>query len=236
MNKKIFGLISLVLLFSVHSQIWSWDIYSQDKNIFVGNIVFPQNLKNIPHISLYQRGLKIQAEIDNSGKKIQFTISEEKKYKKFHFLIAQYIQPKIENNTVKYLKIGIKQSYKLYKLELVEIYDPQKSRNKKESNFYHWEIKEKKIGSQRIIPDDTLIIIFNPQYIEKIEGGSNFELPKIFIKNDILKLAGSEEKLCDEVNELLMASLDLNIFHTKPISEIKSVHKKKLTIAMSYPE
>jgi len=228
--------ILFVLISMISSQTLCWDMYSLDKNLFVGNIIFPQNVKNVPQIFLYQRGLKLQAETDNASKKIQFTITEEKKYNKFHFLITQYVHPKIENNTVQCLQIGKKQDYKLYKLELVEIHDPQKSSTKKGSDFCHWEIKEKKIGPEKIIPDDTLIILFNPAYVEKVEGGNNFELRKICIKSDLLKLAGSEEKLHDEVNELLMASLDLNILHTKPTAEIKPDYKKKLVVAMSNPE
>jgi len=237
MSKKIFSLISLLFLaITTHSKIFSWDAYSLDKNLFVGNILFPQTIKSIPQISLYQRGIKIQTETDDSGKKIQFTVSEEKRHKRLHFLITPYVQPKLENGIVTCLKISRKQNYKLYKLKLIETRDSQKSDMGKGSIRYRWEINEKKLGTERIIPDDTLIIIFNPHYIEKIDEGSNFELPKIWIKNNILELAGSEEKLHDEVNELLMASLDLNILHIKPTSEIKSDHKKKLIIAMSNPE
>jgi len=229
MNKKIWNLISLLLLATtMYSHIHGWDVYSLDKNLFVGNILFPQQVKTIPQISLYQRGIKIQTETDDSGKKIQFTISEEKRNKEIHILITQYVQPKVEDGIVRYLKISRKQAYKLYKLTFVE--------TGKNGNSYRWNIREKQLDAKRIIPDDTLIVIFNPQYIEKVDEGSNFELPKVWIKQNILELAGSEEKLHDEVNELLMASLDLNILHTKPTSEIKSDHSKKLIIAMSNPE
>jgi len=223
MNKKISNLLFLLFLaITIHSNTLSWDVYSLDKNLFVGNILFPQSVSIIPQICLYQRGTKIQTETDNSGKKIQFTVSENKKHNKLHFLITQYAQPKMENNIVTGLKVGRKQNYKLFRLKFI--------------NQNRWNIREKKLESERIIPDDTLIIIFNPNYVEKVDGGNSFELPKVLIKENILELAGSEKKLHNEVNELLMASLDLNTLHIKPTSEIKSDHKKKLVIAMSTPE
>jgi len=237
MNKKIYFFISLLFLTTaIHKTAHCWDFYSLDKNLFVGNILFPQTIKTVPQVLLYQRGIKLQTETDDSSKKIQFTVTEERKCKKIHFLVTQYVQPNIEKNIVTGLKIGRKQDYKLYKLRLIEKRNTQKSDSEKNNTSYHWQIEEKKLAPERRIPDDTLIVIFNPNYIEKIDEGSSFELPKIWIRPDILELAGSEEKLHDEVNELLMASLDLNILHSKPTSEIKPNHKKKLVIAMSNPE
>lgn len=223
MNKKILSLLSLLFLVATqHFEIVGWDVYSLDKNLFVGNIIFPSNIKTIPQVPLYQRGTKVQTEMDNPGKKIQFTLSEDKKQRDFYFLITQHVQPKVKNNIVKYLKVHQNQAYKLFHL--------------KRSGAKLWKIQEEELSEKRIIPDETLIIIFNPSYVDKVTEGNNFELPKILIKKDILALAGSEEKLHDEANELLMACLDLNILHIKPTSEIKSDYKKKLVIAMSTPE
>ena len=70
MNKKIFK-FSFVFLFSVLTILTlsnnflmasNWDIYSLDKNVFVGSIIFPKSIKNLPEISLYRRGLKIKTE------------------------------------------------------------------------------------------------------------------------------------------------------------------------------
>ncbi|MFC1842625.1 hypothetical protein ACFLYU_03135 [Candidatus Dependentiae bacterium] len=231
-----FLFVTLIAISSVKT--FCWDMYSFDKNLFVGNILFPQTITKIPQISLYRRGLKIQAETENACKKVQFTISEDKECKRFYVLITPYLQPQIEDNTVKCLKIEAAQSYKLYEIKLFVTQDTRATstftkNTQKSKESYFWQIRERKIREDRAIPDDALIVIFNPDYVEKLEGGNDLELPKIIIKNNVLELAGSEKKLQAEADELLMASLDLNILHTKPTSEIKPEYKKKLVIAMS---
>jgi len=217
-----------------HSKLFSWNMYSFDKNLFVGNMLFPHTISNIPQIPVYQKGLKIQTEVDNSSKKIQFTISEDKECRHFYLLITQYIQPKIEDNTVQCLKIEPGQTHKFYKITLIAKRE-DKNLKDKDNISYSWKVKDKKL-TQGIIPDDTLIILFNSDYVEKLDGGNDLELPKIIIKNNILELAGSEKKLHNEANEILMGSLDLNILHIKPTAEVKPEYKKKLVIAMSNSE
>ncbi|KKP29746.1 MAG: hypothetical protein UR12_C0003G0020 [candidate division TM6 bacterium GW2011_GWF2_30_66] len=242
MNKNIFNFLFALLILTVSGNFLNalnWDIYSIDKNIFVGNIIFPKNIKDLPQISLYRRGIKIKTENETSNKKIQFTLSEDKSYKKFYLLITKSITPDIDDNTVKCLKIDPKQAYKFYELT---IYTNQELtinpiNNLKEiKDVYSWNIQNMKLNSYGIIPDDTLIMIFNPDYIESIEPGTSLELPKIIIKKNILQLAGSEKKLSDETNELLLSCLDLNIIHTNPASEVKPEYKKKLIVAMAHPD
>jgi len=242
MNKKRFNSLFVFLMLTISGGFLdasNWDIYSLDKNVFVGNIIFPKDIKNLPQVSLYRRGIKIKTENEASNKKIQFTISEDKSCRKFYMLITKTVTPDIEENVVKYLKISPNQNYNLYELT---IFTNQESAinpiNKKEEikETYSWQIQQKRINKEGIIPDDTLIVIFNPDYIDKLEGGSNLELPKIIIKKDILKQAGSEEKLTDETNELLLSSLDLKILHSNPASEVKPEYKKRLVVAMANPD
>lgn len=243
MNKNIFKFLFALLILilpKIYLNALNWDIYSIDKNVFVGSIIFPKTIKNLPQISLYRRGIKIKTENEDSNNKIQFTISEDKAYRKFYLLITKSIMPNIDDNTVKCLKIDPKQSYKLYEftiytnqeLTINPINNLQETRE-----IYSWNVQNIKLNSLGIIPDDTLIMIFNPNYIDSIEPGNSLELPKIIIKKNILELAGSEKNLSNETNELLLSCLDLNIIHTTPTSEIKKAdNNKKLIVAMANPD
>ena len=173
------------------------------------------------------------------NKKIQFTVAEDKSCRRFFLLITKSITPDIDDNTVKHIIIDPKQDYKFYELN---IYTNQElainpiSKQQEVRETYSWMIQNRRINRDGIIPDDTLIMIFNPNYIESIGHSTSLELPKIIIKKNILELSGSEQKLTDENNELLLSCLDLNILHTDPASKVKPEYKKKLIVAMANPD
>jgi len=227
------------LLATTHSNTHNWDprsIYSCDKTLFVGNIQFPQCIKTIPQIALYRGGTKINTENDNANKNIQFTISDDKSCKTLFILITQEVIPHIKNHTVQYLKTSPNQSCKFYQMTIVE-YEDRSRHIETDKKRCKWEICETKLSNNEKIPDNTLIIIFNPECVEKIEGGNELELPKIVIKQNILDIVGgSEEKLHDQEVELLMSCLDLNLIHTKSTPKVEQNLQKKLIVAMSNPE
>ena len=240
MIKKILQII-IVICMSIYShKSISWDIYSFDKNLFVGNIIFPQDVKPIPQISLYRRGIKIKPETDHTANKIQFTISEDKACSHFYILITQNIKAKVEDNTVRNLTVNPKENPKFYRIQMIQTNRTPKhhlaQNNKNEKEEFSWKITRLKVHEDGIIPDNTLLIVFNPEYVEKLEGGNNLELPKIIIKKDILARAGSQAKLLEEANTLIMASIDfLTLSHIKPKPEVKLEAEKKLVMVMANP-
>jgi len=251
MEKKFFTLISFLLtLLFLTTKIGCWSaksarwtptrIYSCDKSLFVGNIQFPQSLQRVPQISIYRGGIKINTETDNENKNIQFTISDDKNCKTFYILVAETIIPYVKNGTVQYLKVSPYQDYKFYKIDIVREGDQKNSiqnRLFEQNGSFKWKVREFPLGADGRIPDDTLMIIFDPECIAKIEGGTNLELPKIIMKQNMLDLFDrSEEKLREKETELLMSSLDLNIIHTKVTPELKHDHQRKLVVAMANPE
>ena len=186
MSKKALRLAIIICIVSFSQKLLCWDMYSFDKNLFVGNIIFPQNIKTIPQISLYRRGLKIKPETDKASNKIQFTISDDKACNQFYILITRNVKAKIEDNTVHNLTVNPNQDYKFYRIQMIQIggapRHPLTEKSKDEKEEFAWRISELPINKNGIIPDDTLIIIFNPDYIEHLDGGNDLELPKIFIK------------------------------------------------------
>jgi len=207
-------------------------VYSFDKALYVGNIQFPQSIQNTPQMAVYRGGIKIKTETDEASKNIQFTVSDDKSCKTFYILITQDIQPYIQEHTVQYLKTDPKQDYKFYRIDLIE-----NKAEQPDEDTYKWNIKDETIPTDGRIPDSTIIIIFDPSFVDKIEGGTKLELPKVIMKQNIVEIAGgSEEMLHDKTIQMLMSSLDLNLIHTRLTPEIKQNHKKKLVIAMANPE
>jgi len=238
MSKKALRLTITICILLFSQKLLGWDIYSFDKNLFVGNIIFPQNMKDIPQISLYRRGLKIKTETDNASNKIQFTISDDKACNQFYILITKNIRAKVEDNTVHHLTADPNQS-KFYRIQIQINGTPRHPLTEKNNGTkaeFAWRITPLTIYESGIIPDNTLIIIFNPDYVDKLEGGNNLELPKIVIKKNILELAGSQEKLLQEADELIMGSVDfLTLSHIKPKPEIKLNPEKKVVMFMPNP-
>ena len=240
MSKKTVQIIVTICMLVTSHISSSWDMYSFDKNLFVGNIVFPQNVKPIPQISLYRRGIQIKPETDHAANKIQFTISEDKACSQFYTLITKNVKANIEDNTIQNLTVDPSKNPKLYRIQLVHTnrtsthLPSNKSKEKIEESS--WKITELKVHKDGTIPDNTLIVIFNPDYVEKLEGGNNLELPKIIIKKNILELAGSQKKLLEETEALIMGSIDfLTLSHIKPKPEIKLNAEKKVVVVMASP-
>jgi len=240
MNRKGLHIAIIICMLAYGQKSTSWNMYSFDKNVFVGNIIFPQNVKSIPQISLYRRGIKIKSETDHDANKTQFTISEDKTCNEFYLLITQNVKANVKDNTVHNLAIDLNQNYKFYKIQMIQINGaprhPLAEKNTDEKDEFAWQIASLNMHKDGVLPDNTLIIIFNPEYVEKLEGGNDLELPKIIIKKNILELAGSQEKLLVEADALIMGSLDfLTLSHIKPKPEIKLQAEKKLIMVMSNP-
>ncbi len=83
---------------------------------------------------------------------------------------------------------------------------------KQTATIYTWTIDPMALKENKI-PDDALIVCYTPQYVERMEGGSSIQLPKIIIKDNVLELAGSESNLIDSSITLLLSSLDTDAIH-----------------------
>ena len=137
-----------------------------------------------------------------------------------------------EDGTVQFLKIAPGQKYKFYRVRI-----DRHDLGEGDEAPSPWKIRQCRLIADGRIPDDTLMIVFDPECVEKLKGGNSLELPKIVMKKNMLDaFGGSEEKMHEKEAELLMSSLDLNIIHTKLTPEVKHDHQNKLVIAMANPE
>ncbi len=187
-----------------------------DKTLFTGAISFPTVLNAAPNVRIYCGGNKIPCCIKDNTVTFEF---EENKYRShFYILITPTFSfQMIEDNVVDYACINQGQAYKFYEVTLL------KSERK-------WQVRELALPTDTgKIPDQAIIICFDPEYIDKIEGGEVLQLPTIYIKNNILDLAGSEEKLHEQSIQYVLASLRLDPFHAIAQQKIKNRALKKHT-------
>lgn len=183
-----------------------------DKKLMVGSIQFPKAVQNkIEDIRIYCSGKKINTMVDQEGKKISFSLSEYK-YRTFFYLLIIDCQAigveQTQENTIKYLKVLPNFPYKFYTLELIDYFDQKNDKGPS------WRIKEARLQDDRRIPDDAIIVCCSPKFIAKIDGGSEIELPKIYIKENILDIVGSDNNLHDTSIEALLSSIDYDALHS----------------------
>jgi hypothetical protein len=210
-----------------------------EKSLFIGNIVFPSTLEMVPSIRVYYAGRKIVCETDDCGKKVTFSIPEHKQRTFFFMLITSDIEFCSHENTVPFLKLKKNCSYKFFVMEMIQVEVPKKKKkpwaNPFEKNIeYAWAIRQLELQlPDNRIPDETIIVCYNPDYIYSLEGGNNIEFPKIVIKPDILKIVGSEAKLHELSNKWFLAALNTDTIHDTPSAEILMNPHSKTRLAMT---
>lgn len=227
-----------ISLFICVASIISLQSYSfEPKSLFVGTMQFPTSLENVPPIRVYYAGRKITTETDNEGKRITFTIPETKRRSFFYVYIAPQFDFCCTSNNIEYLKQTPSTPYKLYALELIGIPAPAGARivqGKKSHITYQWSVKEIELGDPTgKIPDDAIIVCFDPAYIQSFQGGNAIEFPRIVIKDDIAQLAGSEDKLHELSTRWLLAALNTDAIHDTIAPCVKQQVHSKTIIAFS---
>ena len=107
--------------------------------------------------------------------------------------------------------------------------DNKTNKTEEHETTYSWYITESSDElDQGKIPDDTIIVCYDPEYVDKLEGGTNIDLPRIIIKDNILELVGSEDKLHELSTTLLLSSLDSDSMHSKIEHEVKQNNQTML--------
>ncbi len=195
----------------------------RSSTIYVASIQFPNDIQQVPNIQGFFGGYKISGEEDNDLHRVLFTISTERSMRKLYLLVVEKNSFESEDNTIKYLKIKPTDSYKLWSLELMHKNNTPLMESKtvggikfnsEEKSPYFWIIHEETVDEVTgKIPDNTLVVIYDPKFIDHLEGGSSVELPKMVISPNILQLVGSEQNLQDISTRYILSALDCRTIH-----------------------
>jgi hypothetical protein len=161
------------------------------------NIIFPSTYPlHSQGIKIYHGGMIIP--IENYGNKICFFIKNNTSEKRMFLLVVNPINleyhfnkssSSLFQNTVQNRTIATEKDYKLYVIS---------NRNGT------WQINQDELNENRIIPDNALILCYDPSYISHLDVQNSID---IYIKNNI-----AEERLRNE--EIIYL---LNTLHTDPL-------------------
>lgn len=170
-------------------------------------------------VAIYHSGTKISSEINPHTKELFFhvpkinnmtqwiIITEPLSMQNFQVIYDPYSEAQKDSNTIDYLKISPNQKYLLYKLSLKD----QK-----------WIIKEESLDESHRIPDNAIIVCCNPDFVSSIEGSNLLELPTIKMHHDPISLVGSEEEFNKVINQLTLASINMDTIHSRS-SQVKHI-------------
>lgn len=205
-----------------------------------GTIQFPASLNTLPKFPLYCSGKKLSTELDQSKNIIHYTAPKGSYQYDFHIIITSSIEfelvnTKDDSNTVDYLKIPKNQKYKCFYTYLTPAASNKKSADTEKDAPFEWLIEEKSLDESGRIPDNAIILICNPDFVESIQGGNYRDLPLIKMRTDLIQFAGSETKIHDQLNTILLGSIDIDTIHATTRQEqcIKVSHNKILIPAIT---
>ncbi len=225
MNRKV--QILFLSIVSLISGPWTSELTA----MYVGNIKFPHVLEKVPPVRAYFRGEKFTCSINNESKQTTFSISSDQRNTPLYILVTKHVHWGSKENTIKYLKTDINKSYKLY------LITPHESLpgKKQEDTEAHWGIQEITLDTDGKLLDEfnTIIVIFNPDWIDTLEGGNSITLPNLRVYSNILERVGTERELHAMAEELLLASLDSDSIHKKIQHTVKPYYQLKTVLALT---
>ncbi len=223
MNRKV--QILFLSLISLISGPWTSELAA----MCVGNLQWPRILEVVPAVRIYFAGLKIACSINNESKQTTFSIPSYQRNTPLYILVTEHVRWSAEENTIKYLKTNIDRSYKLYLATPRESL-PGKKRDDTEA---HWNIQEVTLDANGKIPDNTIIVVFNPNLIDTFEGGNSITLPKLCMHDDIIERIGSEKELHTMARKSLLACLDTDSIHKKTEHTVQPHYRLKTILALT---
>ncbi len=191
---------------------------------------------HVEPIAIYYLGRCIKSEIhaDNPGH-ITFDIPRDNDElpSTFYLVITEKCIPVCKKsnhlgttNTMDYWKVANGYKALFYSLTLKQV--SSKTDQKNTEPEYEWVCQKKEIPEDRRIPDDAIIIQYDPDLVKELRGGDQIQLPTIVIK----QCPGVD---LEELHlRLQMDSLDTRAFHA-PDKHVMTHHKDKESTLLILP-
>lgn len=207
------------------------------KTLLWGAIQFPKEIQNIPDIRIYYCGQRIKCESDNDLKRINFAIPDDSQTTFYTLIITDNLEFVAEHNIIKYWKIRKNKPFKSFSLETTskEKLCSLEDCTDQEQPQIGWKILPlNKDLIEGHIPDDAIIICVNPAYVDCLQSGSTTTLPAIKMRSDLLALVGSENKLHEFADKLLLELINYDTFHEAMRSqELRPACNPKTVLTMT---
>lgn len=196
--------------------------YEEPMALCIGDIIFHTQID--PDLCLYYKGDKLQLDInyDKKSKKIgkeeviqqlvnivPYSLTETKATQKFHILICCRPEFASDENTIDYLYIPHDTPYKFYTLSAARL-----SSKDNQLEDCLWTVSQESLGDKGIVPDNTIIFLFNADFIEGLQvkswpSNSNIRiLPSIVLKQSI-----DRQDVLRAIVQARLAAIDFDVVH-----------------------
>lgn len=216
--------------------------YEESKVPFIGDIVFQNEVD--PDLCLYFKGNKIQLDI-NHDKKIKrigqvlpaqelmkvvpYAFNELKTTQNLHILICSKPEFASDNNTVNYVYVPQNVPYKFYTLLAKRAYDEERK-----EHVYCWDVRQQQLSVERIIPDNTLIFLFDANFVQGLEIrtwplNSNVRiLPSIIVNQNI-----GQQDIIRAIVQARMIAIDFDTIHNHHARNATKIESKTVVMVKS---
>lgn len=185
--------------------------------LFVGTIQFPKQLNN-NDLCLYYKGQKLTTEWDTLSSSAQFSFLESKYAQELYIVVCNNFTHQTDTkNIIQHLQVTDK-SYKCYKLTATRIYNEEKNLIQ-----FTWDIVDY-VLCNNILPDNTLIFLFNPELIDGLQLHTWKKqqtmriVPTICINNQ-----ATSKELIRTITIARLKAIDIDTIHTKEHSKSKKL-------------
>lgn len=209
---------------------------------FHGIIQFPEQVLHPPVLSLFYKGQEVSVEVDPAGsipKKGYYTILESARCKELYIIITQGLQLP-DSSEVYALKTSPEHPYQLYKIShkpveprTVEPLSHDTSKPESNQPATYWAMERIIPESKSItLPDNTLIVLLNPQVISlELEPWNTkdtiIKLPRLVFNNDL------DESSTQELGtKMALTALDYRALHKKLLHNTKLIQSRTLSVAL----
>ena len=224
------------------SVLFMFGIFYSLQATFHGIIQFPEQVQNPPTLSLFYKGQEVPVEVDSDGatpKKGYYTILENTRCSELYLIVTQGLQLP-DSSEVYAFKTSPEHPYHLYKIthkpvEPREVEPLSQDTVKTDTNqpATYWAIERITPETRSItLPDNTLILLLNPQVISlEHEPWSSkdtiIKLPRLVFNNDL------DEPSTQELGtKMALTALDYRALHKKLLHNTKLVQSRILSVAL----
>lgn len=212
--KKIISLLTLTSFIFFAPLVLTSE--QEPTKLFMGTIQFPENIEN-NDLCLYYKGQKLTTEWDQHSFSTQYSFLESKYAQELYILICHDITHQTnQDNTVQYLQAA-SENYKCYKLSATRLH----SENNNTIEF-SWDISDHELDN-KVLPDNTLIFLFNPQLIEGLQLHTWNKkqtmrlIPTIRITNNT-----TSKELLRTMTIARLQAIDIDTIHKKETAKAKN--------------
>lgn len=184
--KIVTRLLFMVFIFDTLLHGLMSPVAQKNNTILLGSIALNQTVKNFELPILY-KGQEYIAQTENFGDIAHFQLYDTGSVHTLYILVTEYLALPPSTEKIEHLETSTHHPYKLFKITLQKKTVPSSGF----FNFiYEWHIEELSNKNEVIIiPDNTIIVFFDPSLIVGLEKPQEFKdlavinLPTLVIKN-----------------------------------------------------